>query len=134
MEMLVVVAIIAVLVAIAIPIFSAQLNRARVEKDAAAIRSGYAAASLRLVDGDVYMGTVPRYQCILLLKDTSVWSLGDGTIPYMSDLYSTTGDTSKDGIGPQDIAGQQFSWTPGQVVVYLYDDTYSKLTLSHALR
>ena len=42
MEMLIVVAIIAVLIAIAIPTFNASLNRARVATDQANIRSGYA--------------------------------------------------------------------------------------------
>ena len=44
MEMLIVVAIIAVLVAIAIPTFTTSLNKARVATDEANIRSGYAAA------------------------------------------------------------------------------------------
>lgn len=42
MEMLIVIAIIAVLIAIAIPIFTAQLERAREATDAANIRSAYA--------------------------------------------------------------------------------------------
>lgn len=42
MEMLIVVAIIAILVAIAIPTFASSLNKARVATDEANIRAGYA--------------------------------------------------------------------------------------------
>lgn len=52
MEMLIVVAIIAVLIAIAIPIFTSQLENSREAADAANIRSGYAVASAKvLTDG-----------------------------------------------------------------------------------
>lgn len=52
MEMLIVVAIIAVLIAIAIPIFTSQLENSREATDAANIRSGYAVASAKvLTDG-----------------------------------------------------------------------------------
>ena len=43
MEMLIVVAIIAILVAIAIPTFNSALNKSKVAADTANIRSGYAA-------------------------------------------------------------------------------------------
>ena len=46
MEMLIVVAIIAVLVAIAIPTFSGQLKKANEATDAANIRAAYAEAAL----------------------------------------------------------------------------------------
>ena len=46
MEMLIVVAIIAILVAIAIPTFSGALNKARASTDLANIRSGYASAQI----------------------------------------------------------------------------------------
>lgn len=48
-ELLIVVAIIAVLVAIAIPIFTAQLERSKEAVDAANIRSGYAEAMAEAV-------------------------------------------------------------------------------------
>ncbi len=49
-ELLIVVAIIAVLVAISIPIFSAQLEKAREATDLANIRSAYAEASVEVLD------------------------------------------------------------------------------------
>ena len=48
-ELLVVVAIIAVMVAIAIPVFTAQLNKANAGTDQANIRGGYAAAQTELI-------------------------------------------------------------------------------------
>lgn len=51
-ELLIVVAIIAVLVAISIPIFSAQLEKSREATDAANIRSAYAEVSADLLSDD----------------------------------------------------------------------------------
>ena len=50
MEMLIVVAIIAILVAIAIPTFAGQLDKARQATDAANIRVAYAEAALEAVE------------------------------------------------------------------------------------
>ena len=51
-ELLIVVAIIAVLVAIAIPIFTTQLEKSREATDKANIRSAYAEASAALLDNE----------------------------------------------------------------------------------
>lgn len=51
-ELLIVVAIIAVLVAISIPIFSAQLEKSREATDAANIRSAYAEVSADMLTND----------------------------------------------------------------------------------
>ena len=51
-ELLIVVAIIAVLVAIAIPIFTTQLEKSREATDKANIRSAYAEASAELLDNE----------------------------------------------------------------------------------
>ena len=51
-ELLVVVAIIAVLVAIAIPVFTAQLEKSREAVDAANIRSAYAEIMINVVSGE----------------------------------------------------------------------------------
>ena len=67
MEMLIVVAIIAVLVAIAIPTFAAALDKAKAATDLANIRSGYANAQVIAITeaeaGDYYLnadGTVEK--------------------------------------------------------------------------
>lgn len=52
-ELLVVVAIIAVLVAIAIPIFTSQLEKAREATDVANIRAAYANATSKVLSGEV---------------------------------------------------------------------------------
>ena len=49
-ELLIVVAIIAVLTAIAIPVFSSQLEKARISTDEANCRNAYAEASVALLD------------------------------------------------------------------------------------
>lgn len=51
-ELLIVVAIIAVLVAIAIPVFTKQLQRAKQATDLASIRNAYAAASAEMLTSD----------------------------------------------------------------------------------
>lgn len=51
-ELLIVVAIIAVLVAIAIPVFTSQLEKAREATDAANIRAAYAQASVEVLDSE----------------------------------------------------------------------------------
>ena len=51
MEMLIVVAIIAILIAIAIPSFTTQLEKAREAADIANIRSAYAEAMVKYLDG-----------------------------------------------------------------------------------
>ena len=51
-ELLIVVAIIAVLVAIAIPIFTAQLEKAREAVDAANLRAAYAEVTTAAITGD----------------------------------------------------------------------------------
>ena len=51
-ELLVVIAIIAILIAIAIPVFTAQAEKAKQSADAANIRSAYAAAVVNALEGD----------------------------------------------------------------------------------
>lgn len=57
MEMLIVVAIIAVLIAIAIPTFASQLDKANQATDAANIRSAYAEAALDALENGTGNGT-----------------------------------------------------------------------------
>lgn len=78
MEMLIVVAIIAVLVAVAIPTFTSALNKAKAGTDLANIRSGYAAAQLEVM---TVGGTGPYY-----LND-------DGSVSTTSGTYKTKGSS-----------------------------------------
>ncbi len=88
MEMLIVVAIIAILIAIAIPAFMAQLNKARAETDTANIRSGYAAALTEAASSNANNGTV-----YWLNKDGSVTEADStATTTPPSNAYKCEGD------------------------------------------
>lgn len=71
MEMLIVVAIIAILVIIAIPTFNSALAKARAATDVANIRSGYAAALVEAMTNGVDNKTADN-NTYYLLKDGSV--------------------------------------------------------------
>lgn len=86
-ELLIVVAIIAVLVAIAIPVFSGSLNKAKQAADAANIRAGYAEV---VADG--------------LTKDPPT-SVGETTIPATQTSGTMT------------IGGSSVSWETGKTTV-----------------
>lgn len=95
MEMLIVVAIIAVLIAIAIPIFTSQLENSREATDAANIRSGYAVASAKvLTDGGttgVSAGPIKLEQAQdNWTSSVGTQKIGDFTLsgaPYSGNVY-----------------------------------------------
>jgi len=89
MEMLIVVAIIAVLIAIAIPTFTASLNKAKVATDEANIRAGYASAMAELIAGDT---DVADGATLYLQKDGSVAATGTNFLG-MVDLFVGTAAT-----------------------------------------
>ena len=57
MEMLIVIAIIAVLIAIAVPVFNSQVTRAKIETDNANLRTAQAVAMAKFMDGEHATGT-----------------------------------------------------------------------------
>ena len=73
MEMLIVVAIIAVLVAIAIPTFKGQLEKSRQATDLANVRAAYSEAVVNQLNGKTATATTPKMQ-------SSEWDEVDGTI------------------------------------------------------
>lgn len=79
-ELLVVVAIIAVLVAIAIPIFTSQLEKAREATDVANIRAAYAEATTKVLSGD---GTTANGKTTATAKTPKMVS--NGAIDKLSD-------------------------------------------------
>ena len=122
MEMLIVVAIIAVLVAIAIPTFNSSLNKARVATDEANIRSGYASVMseimLNQVDDPTNTTTAITY-----------WLLKDGTVEMgpnntaVEGAYVCKGDSSKIFTGGKtpEIAGRTVAnWSSGKHIAYVY--------------
>ncbi len=111
MEMLIVVAIIAVLIAIAVPTFSASLNKARVATDEANIRSGYASvvADLLTKDRSTETAATTTYT-YYLMKDGSVANASDTDKDYKT-LGNATDDVMISGVKVE-------KWTKGHGVIY----------------
>lgn len=113
MEMLIVVAIIAVLVAIAIPTFTSSLNKAKGATDAANIRAGYASMMLQVLEGDL-SGNTPT-----ITEGTEYYLQKDGTIAATSAndyvCYGASGST-------EDVAGQKLTWAKDNKVTYKYEN------------
>ena len=105
-ELLIVVAIIAVLIAIAIPVFGAQLERARDSQSAANIRSAYAQAMVVSLDE-------------ASAKDTEV-TIDSSATPHKYTVKDVKLDTSDTSLGnfAEDlrctVAFSSGSWAPGK--------------------
>lgn len=114
MEMLIVVAIIAILIAIAIPTFNSSLNKAKVGTDTANIRSGYAAAKVEVLTGKV-------------AKDTTYTLKEDGSVETGGSTYKTKGKpTESVKIGETDIP----AWEVGATVTYKVVDENGKIEIT----
>ena len=111
MEMLIVVAIIAILIVIAIPTFNSAMARARAATDVANIRSGYAAAQVEAMTSGL-KNTTTYY----LKSDGSVTTTSDG------DNYTCQGDSSKatagTKIGGKFAVNDQVKWTKDSTITY----------------
>lgn len=117
MEMLIVVAIIAILVIIAIPTFNSALAKARAATDVANIRSGYAAALVEAMTNGVNDNGDTYY----LQKDGSVSNANSGR-----DDYKTQGESSKatadTTIGGKFAVDTGITWSKGQQITYVVKD------------
>ena len=115
MEMLIVVAIIAVLVAIAIPTFTSSLNKAKVATDQANIRAGYASAMLKVLESDLDGATTP------ITAGTKFWLNADGSVTQ-GDTAPTSGAYTCKIASPANatVAGQTVTWTKDGNVFYTY--------------
>lgn len=120
MEMLIVVAIIAVLVAIAIPTFTSSLNKAKAATDAANIRAGYASVMMTVMDADLKGTPVSGNQTYYLKADGTLAT--DKTGAYECKANSTDGSF--------DVAGTKVVWSAGQVVKYEYNATNGTVTIT----
>ena len=89
-ELLIVVAIIAVLVAIAIPVFTAQLEKAREGVDAANIRAAYAECMADAITGDA---KAEGYS-VALKQEVSGWK---NTFDFPAGLYAGTTEPASGG-------------------------------------
>lgn len=124
MEMLIVVAIIAILIAIAIPTFASSLNKARVATDEANIRSGYASVMAQvLTDDKIDVEGNGKDEDVVykLNKDGSV------TENTAKNEYTMQGAPSAD----VEIAGQTVKkWEKGNTVTYTYNYKTNKVTIA----
>ena len=105
-ELLIVVAIIAVLVAIAIPIFSAQLEKSRDATSVANMRSAYAESQVAILTGaasgnaaaPVKDGTnfkVTVSNVIIKTEQANTWSNQAGDLPFTAPTDPGTSATKK---------------------------------------
>jgi type IV pilus assembly protein PilA len=91
MELLIVVAIIAILIAIAIPVFSGQLNKAKVAADEANVRSWYAEQQVSALTEDKY--SYPSSYTGPSLQAPSAAATPNGSSGNFTVTYSGNGST-----------------------------------------
>ena len=126
MEMLIVVAIIAILVIIAIPTFNSALAKARAATDVANIRSGYAAALVEAMTNGVDTNSGTTNNTYYLLKDGSVSNATADT----TNRYTTQGKSEN--ATPKTMIGGKFevnggtgnvvTWEKNATVSYTVED------------
>lgn len=87
-ELLVVVAIIAILVAISMPIFSSQLHKARVAADIANLRSFYAELQVNYLETEKENETVVNNYGVSMTKHTSYTDLNGNHIDLQDGYFS----------------------------------------------
>ena len=107
-ELLIVVAIIAVLVAIAVPIFSGQLEKAKEAADAANLRAAYAIAAVQAI-GDEGDDVVKGDTTVIITQAEAGWK-------YVDDIAGIDPDDAANGInGVTDGAKVQVSVADGKI-------------------
>ena len=127
MEMLIVVASIALLIAIAIPTFNASLNKARVATDQANIRSGYASVMADVLSNkynvdEADMATDYTY---FLNKDGSVTEK-TATVTAAADPYACQGKSEATEVAGVDVG----AWDKGATVSYKYTVETGKIVIT----
>ena len=116
MEMLIVVAIIVVLVAIAIPTFTSSLNKAKAGVDLANIRSGYANAQIiAMTEGSEANGTYG------LNKDGTV-SAKNGTGDYKTQSESKYVADGTSIAGQFTVEAGKVTWESGKTITYTVEN------------
>ena len=106
MEMLIVVAIIAILVIIAIPTFNSALAKARAATDVANIRSGYGDKYVLEADGSVTKDTAKK---AYTTQGESSKAAAGSSIGGKFDVGATASDTT-------------IAWSKGQQITYVVKD------------
>lgn len=131
MEMLIVVAIIAVLIVIAIPTFNNALAKSRAATDLANIRSGYASAQVRAMTEGLGATNTKTYT---LKADGSVSAEGDtattaADYTCKGDSKNVTEDTTVGGVVTVGT-GKTLNWTKGQEITYVVTETDGLFTVT----
>lgn len=94
MEMLIVVAIIAVLVAIAIPVFNGALTKSKEAADVANIRAAYAEYQMKVVSGETAAWTKPEGLNFETDGHGYSYNENDKTITYVAQKLTNPGDNN----------------------------------------
>lgn len=131
-ELLIVVAIIGVLVAVSIPIFTSQLRKAKVATDLANIRAAKAAAAAQYLTSDQTATVIYSYDAskgVVYLSDdkdhaaTSIDAYGKTTDPQASDGFDSNDTTTHVGKivqititadSTKNNASTTYSWVAGK--------------------
>lgn len=122
MEMLIVVAIIAVLIAIAIPTFNASLNKARIATDEANIRAGYASTLAYVLTDNFDVEQGAGAAATFFLRADGNVDKGDAATGNSYACKATNGDGGS--VGGVTVG----AWNKGDKVKYTY--TYSTNTIA----
>lgn len=108
-ELLIVVAIIAVLVAISIPIFTSQLEKARESTDMANIRAAYAAVSTDVLTDPKTSDTANNVE--YTAADDGTYTATVTATQKTAGWQSVSGENAKAKIGGQDVEASTTGWT-----------------------
>ena len=118
-ELLIVVAIIAVLVAISIPIFTTQLEKSREATDAANIRAAYAQASVEVLEGEA--DVTYKVNCVQTtagfekIENKNVGGVdlssvaASKTAPVYVTVHADGTDSDIDTTAPNDVTAKEFN-------------------------
>ena len=124
MEMLIVVAIIAVLIAIAIPTFSSQLNKANIATDQANVRSAYAVMqTCKLLSTDPNGDALPAANTTWYMQKDGSFMAGDAG---KKNAYALKAD----GYTVDTVSG--FTPTKGNGITITYTATEGSFALSNS--
>ena len=129
MEMLIVVAIIAILVIIAIPTFNSALAKARAATDLANIRSGYAAAQVEaMTEGIKGAGAGKNSVEYYLQNDGTVAATGtnDYTCVGAAENAGATDSTLVGGV----VKAKDINWAKGSKIKYTVTENAQDGTIS----
>ena len=128
-ELLIVVAIIAVLVAIAIPIFTSQLEKSREAVDEANARSLYAETVAAVLAEDTTAQTTLKDCTLTMTKDNTTGIVtGTATLKLSQQKDGLEGGAESVNIGGVDVSG----WGPGKTltITVLSDGTLPTIEIA----